>query len=68
MNNIQCPKCNGEMDEGRATADDDLRYVSNRQTGMMRALTPIRRARACLNCGYVELYLDVAELKKKIGR
>lgn len=61
-----CPKCNGEMDEGRASADEGIRYVSNRQTGMIRTPTPMRRALACLTCGYVELYLDPAELKKKI--
>ncbi len=61
-----CPKCNGEMDEGRASTGEEIRYVSNRQTGMMRTATLVRRARACLTCGYVELFLDPAELKKKI--
>lgn len=61
-----CPKCNSEMDEGRASAAEGLRYVSNRQTGMIRTPTAVRRALACLSCGYVELYLDPTELKKKI--
>ncbi len=63
---VNCPKCNGEMDEGRASSGEGIRYVSNRQTGMIRTPTPMNRARACLSCGYVELYLDPAELKKKL--
>jgi predicted nucleic-acid-binding Zn-ribbon protein len=66
MKEIRCPKCNGEMDEGRVGTGEDLRYTSNRQTGMIRTTTPVRRARACLTCGYVELYLDAAELNKKL--
>jgi len=55
------------MDDGRVSSDQDLYYLSNRQTGMVRKTTPVRQARACLSCGYVELYLDVAELRKKLG-
>ena len=66
MMTANCPRCNGEMDEGRVSAGEDARYMSNRQTGMVRSPTRIQRARACLSCGYVELYLDPAELKKKI--
>ncbi|MCA9873214.1 MAG: hypothetical protein H6659_16230 [Ardenticatenaceae bacterium] len=54
------------MDEGQARSEEELRYLSNRQTGMIRTTTPIRKARACLTCGYVELYLDPAELNKKL--
>jgi len=54
------------MDEGQAKSAEDLYYLSNRQTGMIRKPTPIRQARACLTCGYVELYLDPAELNKKL--
>lgn len=66
MTATPCPKCNGEMDEGRVSADQELRYLSNRQKGMLRSPTLIHRARACLTCGYIELYVDVAELKKKL--
>jgi len=66
MMTANCPRCNGEMDEGRVSAGEDFRYLSNQQTGMVRSLTRIQRARACLSCGFVELYLDPAELKKKI--
>lgn len=66
MTTANCPKCNGEMDEGRVSSGEDLRYLSNRQRGMIRSPTVIQKARACLNCGYIELYVDVAELKKKL--
>jgi len=56
------------MDEGKIDAGENLRYVSNRQTGAFRSPTPIRKACVCLNCGYIELFLDAAELKKKIQR
>lgn len=68
MENRTCPKCSGEMDEGTVSISEGVKYISNRQAGMLKAVTPARRARVCLNCGYVELYLDVAELKKKIQK
>jgi hypothetical protein len=43
-----------------------LHYVSDRQTGFMKVATPIRKARACPACGYVELYLEAAELKQRL--
>ena len=57
------------MDDGRVgpTGNDTLGYVSTKQTGMLRQVTPVSRGRACTNCGYVELYLDPEELKKRIG-
>lgn len=65
MENQTCPKWGGEMDEGTVSISEGVKYISNRQTRMLKVVTPARRARVCLNCGYVELYLDVAELKKK---
>jgi predicted nucleic-acid-binding Zn-ribbon protein len=63
---MQCPKCSGEMDEGRVSADDKLYYVSDRQSGTFKVATPVRKSKACLSCGYVELYLDAAELKQRL--
>lgn len=63
-----CPKCSSPMDEGRVTVNEDLRYLSDRQTGIVRVPTPVRRARACTHCGLVEMYLDPGELKKKIEK
>jgi Pyruvate/2-oxoacid:ferredoxin oxidoreductase delta subunit len=56
------------MDEGHISVSSaTLGYVSKKQTGMLRAVTPIKQARACQNCGYVEFYLDPKELKQKIS-
>jgi predicted nucleic-acid-binding Zn-ribbon protein len=62
----QCPKCSGDMDEGQVSVGEDLRYVSQRQKGMVRQPTPIVKAKACMQCGYIELYLDPAILKRKL--
>lgn len=64
-----CPKCKHDMDQGRlsVTSNEMLTYLSARQTGILRQATRIDSARACANCGYVELYLDAEELKKRLG-
>ena len=62
-----CPKCSEPMDEGMLTTNDQPGYVSKKQTGMLRTVTKINRAFACLNCGYVEMYLDPKELKQRIS-
>ena len=60
-----CPKCNGPMDEGSASATSgSLVYRSNKQAS--NKTTPIRAARVCLNCGYMELYLNPQELREKL--
>ena len=66
MNDQACPKCGGEMDEGTVSQPEGINYFSNRQTGMFKEATFVGRARTCLTCGYLELYLDVESLKKKI--
>ncbi len=69
METHPCPKCNEPMDEGTMSGSGDgySGYLSKRLTGMLRTVTKISNARACLNCGYVELYLDPQELKKRIS-
>lgn len=68
METHACPKCNTLMDEGRMSwSDSSAGYVSNKQTGMLRRVTNITLARACPNCGYVEMYLDPKELRPKIS-
>jgi hypothetical protein len=54
------------MDQGHATVGEAIRYVSDRQTGAIRSPTVVKSAKACLSCGYVELYLDPAELSRKL--
>jgi predicted RNA-binding Zn-ribbon protein involved in translation (DUF1610 family) len=67
METYLCPKCNEPMDEGRVSPSSGvLGYVSNKQTGMLRAPTKVNRAYACPNCGFVEIYLDPKELKSRI--
>jgi hypothetical protein len=68
MEAYRCPRCNEPMDEGRVSfSGSTAGYVSKKQTGMLRKATTIQQARACPNCGYVELYLDPNELKKNIS-
>ena len=54
MDNQSCPKCGGEMDEGAVSNSEGVRYVSNRQKGILKAMTPAKRARVCLHCGYYD--------------
>jgi len=56
------------MDEGwvNPTGNGFIGYVSQKQTGMLKTVTKINLARACPNCGYVELYLDPKELKQRL--
>lgn len=68
MEEYRCPRCNEQMDEGRISfGGSTAGYVSGKQTGMIRRATPIQQARTCLNCGYVELYLNPKELKQNIS-
>lgn len=67
MQEHHCPKCNQPMDEGAISSSGQIGYVSKKQTGMLRTVTQIRQARACPNCGYVEMYLDPKELKQRIS-
>jgi len=64
-----CPKCNEAMDEGvlSVSGSSSIGYVSKKQIGMIRSQTLIKQARACPNCGYVEMYVDPKELKLKIS-
>jgi predicted nucleic-acid-binding Zn-ribbon protein len=69
MESHPCPKCKHELDEGHIsmTGQEFIGYVSNRQTGMLRQMTRLQAARACPSCGYVEMYLNPEELKKRLG-
>lgn len=62
-----CPKCDGEMDEGRIPFP--LKYFfgyksKNEKYGSFEK--NVEKAKACLNCGYLELYLDPKKLNSRI--
>ncbi len=61
-----CPKCGDEMDEGRVPKG--LHWFSGYKSNSQKHFSfevHFERARACLGCGYVEMYLDPEKLRKK---
>ena len=64
METYRCPECNAPLDEGLLSVSGSsiVGYISKKQTAMLKVGTQIRRARACSNCGYVEMVLDPNEL------
>ncbi|OQY88051.1 MAG: hypothetical protein B6D38_10830 [Anaerolineae bacterium UTCFX1] len=69
MEAAPCPKCKTPVDKDRMswTGNNSAGYASNKQTGMLRVVTKISQARACPNCGFVEMYLDPNELKLRLS-
>jgi hypothetical protein len=63
-----CPHCKGEMDDGHMSVGDTLGYVSGQQQGLLKVTTRVRRARACLECGFIEMYLDPTELRSRLPK
>ena len=63
-----CPKCGGEMDEGRVPKGLSwfTGYKSDSQTHFSFEVN-FERASACLSCGYVELYLSPEKLRSKLA-
>lgn len=61
-----CPKCGGSMDEGRIPVPQKflLGYKSEEQKHFSFECN-IQKAKACLECGYLEFFLDPEELKSK---
>ena len=62
----ECPKCGGQMDEGRVPTPQKflIGYKSDNQKHFSME-TNVQKAKACLNCGYLELYIDPDDLKSK---
>lgn len=62
-----CPRCGGEMDDGRIPMGLKwlCGYKSNSQKHFSFEVN-FEKARACLSCGYVELYLDPEKLRGKL--
>ena len=66
MSELSCPKCNGEMVDGRIPSP--MKYLFGFKSSDQKHLsfeTNIHRANACTVCGYVEFYLDPNELNSK---
>jgi predicted nucleic-acid-binding Zn-ribbon protein len=66
MQGQTCSKCSGEMDTGKISGEQSLMYISDCQIERFKIGTLVNQAKACLTCGYVELYLDAAVLRGKI--
>jgi len=66
MQDQKCPKCGGEMDSGRAQAENSLIYYSDWQKKTFKIGILVDKACACLTCGYIEFYLNAEVLKKRI--
>lgn len=64
-----CPKCGGEMDEGRIPIPHKylFGYKSKRQKHFSFEAN-IERVRACLSCGYLEFYLKPREVKSRLKK
>ncbi len=62
-----CPKCSGEMDVGRMPIPHKylFGYKSERQKHFAFE-DNVQKAKACLNCGYLELYIDPEEVKERL--
>lgn len=70
LNNTGCPKCGGEMDEGKLLSAGSWSYISGHSSAKffsMPIMEDPKRARACLTCGYLELYINPEDLAKKIA-
>ena len=61
-----CPKCGAALSEGIVLSSDGLFFMPHKQdTGKfgLRKTVRIGQARACSNCGYLELCLNAHELQ-----
>ena len=64
-----CPKCGGEMDEGRVPKV--LNWMSGYKSDSQKHFSfevNLETAKACLSCGYVEFYLDPEKLRANLTR
>jgi hypothetical protein len=68
MSDYQCPKCGGPMEPGGASCSKGYFLFKAESQGIRDRTTPIGKARACLQCGHVELFLDPGQLRQNLGR
>lgn len=62
----KCPKCGGAMEEGRIANKFLFGFKSNRQKHWSFEAN-VQKAHACLDCGYVEMYVDPQQVKAKLA-
>ena len=62
-----CPKCRGQMDEGKIPVP--LKYLLGYKSNERKHFSfesNIQKARVCLDCGYLEFFLNPKEVKSKM--
>ncbi len=63
----RCPKCSGRMDRGRVC------LIGGQLLAYAPSIAPLhtsaypRSALACLDCGYLEMYVDPSEVRAAIA-
>ncbi len=63
----RCPKCSGPMDRGRVCLIGGQLLAYEPSTAPQHASGYARNALACLDCGYLETYVDPAEVRAAIA-
>jgi len=66
MEKRKCLRCQHEMDEGDIFVSDPIAFAYVSASPKAERGMRIEKGRACTNCGYLELYLDVETLKKRL--
>jgi hypothetical protein len=68
MEKRKCVRCQHEMDEGDMFLSDPIAfaYISASPNAAGQRGLRVEKARACPNCGFLELYLDAEAVKKRI--
>ena len=68
MEKRKCVRCQHEMDDGEMFLSDAVAfgYMSAHPNAANQRGIRVKMAHACPNCGFLELYLDPEEVKKRI--
>ena len=69
MSISECLKCGQPLVQGLITAKDSaIGFATTEQGEHAMFRTRVQIGRACLNCGYLELFLDPKEFKDNIAQ
>ncbi len=63
----RCPKCSGPMDRGRVCLIGGQLLAYEPSSAPLHGSGYPRTALACLDCGYLELYVDPDEVRAAIA-